>query len=80
MDNKDLSLNDIELGKTVKIKDIMFDGNQRRRMLDLGLVKNTKIETLYRSPSGDPTAYFIRGAVIALRSEDSKKIIIDEED
>ena len=28
-------------------------------------------------PSGDPTAYFIRGAVIALRSEDAGKILVE---
>ena len=45
-------------------------------MLDLGIINNTNIEVLQKSPYGDPTAYFIRGAVIALRDEDAKKIIV----
>jgi ferrous iron transport protein A len=31
---------------------------------------------LYKSPSGNPVAYLIRGAVIALRSDVSEKIIV----
>lgn len=78
MDKKALSLNDLEIGKTGKVVLLKSYGNERRRMLDLGLVKDTKVEALYKSPTGDPKAYYIRGAVIALRSEDAKKIIIDE--
>ncbi|NMA34490.1 MAG: ferrous iron transport protein A, partial [Clostridiaceae bacterium] len=32
---------------------------------------------LIKSPSGDPTAYEIRGAVIALRSEEASKILVE---
>lgn len=80
MDENKLSLNNLKLGKIAKVDSLKSSDNERRRMLDLGIVKDTKIEALYKSPSGDPTAYFIRGAVIALRDEDAKKIIINEED
>jgi len=42
-------------------------GSQRRRLLDLGVVPGTEIEAELRSASGDPMAYRIRGALIALR-------------
>ena len=45
-------------------------------MLDLGVVGGTEIEPLYKSPSGNPVAYRIRGAVIALRSDVSDKILV----
>jgi ferrous iron transport protein A len=54
------------------------DGSTRRRMLDLGIIDGTEIEALYKSPSGNPVAYLIRGAVIALRSDVSEKIIVSE--
>jgi DtxR family Mn-dependent transcriptional regulator len=44
-------------------------GAERRRMLDLGILPGTTIEAVLRSPSGDPTAYRIRDALIALRRE-----------
>jgi ferrous iron transport protein A len=46
-------------------------------MLDLGLISDTVVEALQKSPSGDPIAYNIRGAVIALRSEEASKILVD---
>ena len=48
----------------------------KRRLQDLGLVEGTKVLCLQRSPLGDPTAFSIRGAVIALREEDSSNILI----
>lgn len=44
-------------------------GLQRRRLLDLGLVPGTVVENELVGPGGDPTAYRIRGALIALRKE-----------
>ncbi|MEE9230831.1 MAG: FeoA domain-containing protein [Acidobacteriota bacterium] len=49
-------------------------GIERRRILDLGIVPGTLVEVEMRSPSGDPTAYRIRGAVIALRREQADMI------
>jgi DtxR family Mn-dependent transcriptional regulator len=51
-------------------------GLERRRLLDLGVVPGTEIEVGMRSPSGDPTAYRIRGATIALRNEQASQIHI----
>ena len=70
------SLNYLPEGIKCKVFSILSTGNDRRRMLDLGIINNTNIEVLQKSPYGDPTAYFIRGAVIALRDEDAKKIIV----
>jgi DtxR family Mn-dependent transcriptional regulator len=50
---------------------------ERRRMLDLGLVPGTEVTAEIRSPSGDPTGYRIRGAVIALRSDQAVQIQIE---
>lgn len=73
-----ISLNKLSVGKIGNVEYILSEGNGRRRMLDLGIVPNTNIETLYKSPAGDPIAYFIRGAVVALRNEDAQKIFVRE--
>jgi DtxR family Mn-dependent transcriptional regulator len=51
-------------------------GAQRRRLLDLGVVEGTVIRAELRSLSGDPVAYRIRGAVIALRRAQARDILI----
>jgi DtxR family transcriptional regulator, Mn-dependent transcriptional regulator len=44
-------------------------GAQRRRLLDLGVVPGTAITAVLRSAGGDPVAYDVRGALIALRRQ-----------
>lgn len=76
-EKKLMSLNNLPLGGKCRVKYLISDGSIRRRMLDLGLIKDTEIEALSQSPSGDPVAYLIRGAVIAIRKEDAAKIFIE---
>jgi ferrous iron transport protein A len=49
-----------------------------RRFLDIGLTPDTLVECVNVSPQGDPKAFLIRGAVIAIRREDCKNILIKE--
>jgi DtxR family Mn-dependent transcriptional regulator len=51
-------------------------GAQRRRLLDLGVVPGTVIRVELASASGDPMAYRIRGAVIALRRAQADDILV----
>lgn len=78
MSKKKEKLNNLLVGQKGKIIGLLSKGNQRRRMLDLGIIEGTKIKVLLKSHSGDPIAYFIRGAVIALRNEDASKVLVQE--
>lgn len=72
-------LNDIEPGQTAKVRELLSTGSIRRRLLDIGLIENTEVECLGRSPAGDPSAFLIQGAVIAIRREDCRNILIVKE-
>ena len=48
-----------------------------RRLKDLGMVRGTKVKCVLRSPLGDPTAYKIRGAVVAIRDEDASSVMVE---
>ena len=74
--NRTICLNDIKPGQKATVKELVSTGSIRRRLLDIGLVENTEVECLGRSPAGDPCAYLIRGAVIAIRSEDCRNILV----
>ena len=54
-------------------------GQQRRRLMDLGVIPGTVITAEMKSASGDPVAYSIRGATIALRKRQSSMIHISKE-
>lgn len=72
-----ISLNQLPLGTFGRVKKLNSEGNERRRMLDLGLIQDTIVQSIRKSPAGDPIAYEIRGAVIALRSEEASKIFVE---
>lgn len=55
-------------------------GAERRRLLDLGFVPGTAVLMEMRSPSGDPTAYRVRGALVALRKEQANLIQVQAGD
>ena len=44
--------------------------------MNIGLVPGSAVKCLQKSPLGDPVAYDICGAVIALRQEDASKIYV----
>lgn len=70
------TLNKLPLNTTAKILDINCSSNIKRRLLDLGFIKNTNITPILKSPSGDPVAFEIRGSIIAIRKEDTQLINI----
>lgn len=76
MYSKMISLDKIEINKPAVIKCMKCCGSERRKLQDLGLICGTRIKAVQKSPSGNPTAYCFRGAVIALRDCDAKKIYV----
>lgn len=69
------SLYDIKPGEKAFISSLSECGDIRRRLLDIGLTRDTCVECVGISPGGGLCAYLIRGAVIALRPEDSRRIL-----
>jgi len=74
------TLADARAGEKVRVLDISMacQGTQRRRLLDLGVVRGTEITAELVSASGDPVAYRIRGALIALRRDQAKWVQVEQ--
>jgi DtxR family Mn-dependent transcriptional regulator len=51
-------------------------GVERKRLMDLGFVPGTMVEVALSSPFRDPTAYRVKGGLIALRRNQASKINI----
>ncbi len=71
-------LNSLAKGETAKVAGMEPDFPLTRRLLDLGLTKGTEIHCLFTGLGGNITAYCIRGAVIAIRSRDARRIYLSE--
>ena len=74
-----LTLDKLCVGGRGVVLSLFAEGSMRRRMIDLGLVDGTRIECVGKSPAGDPGAYLIRGAVIAIRARDARCVRIARE-
>lgn len=66
-----LALDCLPEGQSAYVTLIENEPSMRRRLADIGLIRGTRVTCLCRSPAGDPAAYLIRGAVIALRRRDA---------
>ena len=63
-----LSLDRLRVGQSAFVTRVEAEPAMRRRLLDLGLIPGTRVTCQGRSPAGDPAAYLVRGAVVALRA------------
>ena len=69
-------LSDLSIGERARVISVSGRDTLLHRLQDFGLISGTEITPLHLAPFGDPIAYLIRGAVIALRHEDAKKILV----
>lgn len=77
MNKNIITLDKTSIGDIVNVLKIDDNSLIKQRLQDLGIVKNSKIECVLKSPFKDPCAYLIKGCVIAIRNEDAKKILVE---
>ncbi|MEG1476078.1 MAG: FeoA family protein [Longicatena sp.] len=71
------TLFEIEMNETVEILYIQHNTPMKRRLLDLGFVKGSKVTPVLNSPSKGMRAYLIKGCKIALRESQSAQIFVE---
>lgn len=71
-------LADLRPGEQAQVAGISraLRGPDRRRLMDLGFVPGTVVGVEMVAPSGDPAAYRVRGALIALRHDQARMIFV----
>lgn len=73
--NPFIKLSDLPTGQTAIVADYSTNGISER-IYDLGITKGCEIRTAFKAPFGDPVAYEIKHALIALRRKDSEQILV----
>ena len=71
------TLNDLAVGQKCVVTKISEKCRLLSRFTDIGLIEGTVVECVGESPAGNPKAYLIRGAVIAIRNEDCSEVFIE---
>lgn len=74
--NENITLDCLEKGNAARVQKLLTNPTLRRRLIDMGFIKNAKIECVEISPMGNPRAYRILSFVIALRNEDARDILV----
>ena len=73
-----MTLNDAKIGRVYKIVQTGGEGNQKRRLLDMGFTPNTEIFLAHTAPFGGTVLVSLRGFTVALREDASALIEIEE--
>lgn len=71
-----MTLKELAVGQSGIITVVGGEGDLRCRLLDMGLIPNTKVTLQRVAPMGDPVEIRLRGYELTLRLEDAEKIEI----
>lgn len=76
------ALSSLKPGESARVAQLSYRirGAERRRLMDLGVLPGTKVTNEMNSAAGDPAAYRIRDAVIALRKTQADLIFINKQE
>ena len=72
------TLKDAVVGKYYIVKKINGAGPLKRRIMDMGITKNSELYIRKVTPLGDPVQINIRNHELSIRREDAELISIEE--
>lgn len=69
-----MTLRGVPVHTTVKVVKINGEGAFRRRIMDMGITKNSEIYVRKVAPLGDPVEITVRGYELSLRRDDAESV------
>ncbi|WP_027437357.1 FeoA family protein [Lachnospira multipara] len=72
-----MTLRDVKIGTTVKVKKLNGDGPVKRRIMDMGITKGIEVYVRKVAPLGDPIEVTVRGYELSLRKTDAQLIDVE---
>ena len=69
-----MNLKEAGIGNTVTVAKIGGEGAVKRRLMDMGLTKGTKVTVRKVAPLGDPIELTVRGYELSIRKADAEMI------
>ena len=71
------TLKDAQVGETVTVAKLHGDGPVKRRIMDMGLTKGTKVYVRKVAPLGDPMELTVRNYELSVRKADAGMIEVE---
>jgi len=72
-----MRLSDCMPGDKGKLADLMVNGTQKKRLLDLGMLPGTEVQVVRKAPFGGPIVLRVRGYQVCIRRAEAQNIAID---
>jgi ferrous iron transport protein A len=72
-----MTLKQVSCGQSVTVLKLEGEGAVKRRIMDMGITKGTRIEIRKVAPLGDPIEITVRGYELSVRKADADKIIVE---
>jgi ferrous iron transport protein A len=72
------TLRDVDVGQSVRVVKLHGDGAVRRRIMDMGVTKGTKVYVRKVAPLGDPIEITVRNYELSIRKGDAGTIEVEE--
>ena len=70
------TLRDVSVGETVVVKKLNGEQALKRRLMDMGITKDSEIYVRKTAPLGDPVEITVRGYELSVRKEDASCVEI----
>ncbi|MBR0197616.1 MAG: ferrous iron transport protein A [Kiritimatiellae bacterium] len=72
-----MTLDQVQIGEERTITKILGEGAVKRRIMDMGLTKGTKVTIIKVAPLGDPLELLVRGYDLSIRKDEAAKIEVE---
>ncbi len=72
-----MTLKDVTIGNTCKVKRIHGAGALKRRIMDMGITKGVAIYVRKVAPLGDPVEITVRDYELSIRKSDAELIEVE---
>lgn len=68
------TLRDVKIGEAAKVVKLHGEGATKRRIMDMGITKNTEVFVRKVAPLGDPIEINVRNYELSIRKADAEMI------
>ena len=72
-----MTLNNANIGSTVKVVKLTGQGATKKRIMDMGITKGAEIYIRKVAPLGDPVEVKVRGYELTLRKSDAALVEVE---
>lgn len=73
-----MTLRDVKVGASCKVKRVNGEGALKRRIMDMGITRGITISVRKVAPLGDPIEINVRNYELSLRKADAELIEVEE--